>query len=56
VRKLPHAGIVRLVGLPAVQQAEVTLRVLQLHGADLTSGAIVTAEAGRLRVRLSTSV
>jgi hypothetical protein len=32
----------------------VALRVLQLHGADLTSGAIVTAEAGRLRVRLST--
>jgi uncharacterized protein (DUF433 family) len=44
----------RLVGLSAVQQAEVALRVLQLHGADLTSGAIVTAEAGRLRVRLST--
>jgi predicted nuclease of predicted toxin-antitoxin system len=54
VRELPHAGIVRLVGLSAVQQAEVTLRVLQLHGADLAASAIVTAEAGRLRVRLST--
>jgi hypothetical protein len=27
----------------------VTLRVLQLRGADLAAGAIVTAEAGRLR-------
>ena len=54
VRELPHAGIVRLVGLSAVQQADVTLHVLQLHGADLATGAIVTAEAGRLRVRLPT--
>ena len=54
VRELPHAGIVRLVGLSAVHQAEMTLRVLQLHGADLAAGAIVTAEAGRLRVRLPT--
>lgn len=36
----------------ALQQAEVTLRVLESHGADLASGAIVTAEAARLRVRL----
>jgi len=52
VRGLPHAGILRLVGMSALQQAEVTLRVLESHGADLASGAIVTAEAGRLRVRL----
>lgn len=54
VRELPHAGIVRLVGFSATHQAEMTLRVLQLHGADLAAGAIVTAEAGRLRVRLRT--
>jgi predicted nuclease of predicted toxin-antitoxin system len=48
---LPHAGILRLVGLSALQQAEVTLRVIQAHGADLAAGAIVTAEPGRLRVR-----
>jgi predicted nuclease of predicted toxin-antitoxin system len=52
VRELPHTGILRLVGLSAVQQAEVTLRVLDAHGADLTIGAIITAEAGRLRLRL----
>ena len=36
------------------KDADVTLHVLQLHGADLATGAIVTAEAGRLRVRLPT--
>ena len=52
VRELPHAGILRPVGLSALQQAEVTLRVIQTHGADLAAGAIITAQAGRLRVRL----
>jgi predicted nuclease of predicted toxin-antitoxin system len=52
VRDLPHAGIIRLVGLSALQQAEVTLRVVESHGPDLAAGAILTAEFGRLRVRL----
>jgi predicted nuclease of predicted toxin-antitoxin system len=52
VRGLPHAGILRLVGLSALQQAEVTLRVVQTHGTELAAGAIITAEAGRLRLRL----
>jgi predicted nuclease of predicted toxin-antitoxin system len=52
VRELPHAGILRLVALSALQQAEVTLRVIEAHGTDLAAGAIITAEAGRLRVRL----
>jgi hypothetical protein len=30
----------------------VTLAVVEAHGTDLAAGAIVTAEAGRLRVRL----
>lgn len=49
---LPHAGILRLVGLSARQQAEVMLKVLEAHGDDLAAGAIITAEAGRLRLRL----
>ncbi len=52
VRELPHAGILRLVGSSARQQAEVTLKVLEGHATDLAGGAIITAEAGRLRVRL----
>jgi predicted nuclease of predicted toxin-antitoxin system len=53
VRELPHAGILRLVGLSARQQAEVTLRVLEVHANELAKGAIVTAEVGRLRVRIA---
>jgi len=52
VRDLPHAGILRLVGLSSRQQVDVTLRVLAAHGADLQRGAILTAESGRLRIRL----
>ncbi len=52
VRELPHAGILRLVGLSSRQQADVTLQVIADHGADLASGAIITAETGRLRLRL----
>ena len=40
------------VGLAALQQAEVTLQVVAAHAADLAAGAIITAEAGRLRVRV----
>jgi predicted nuclease of predicted toxin-antitoxin system len=51
VRGLPHAGIIRLVNIPARQQAAVCTHVLGLHGAELLQGAIVTVEAGRLRIR-----
>ena len=51
VRGIPHAGIVRLVNISALQQASVCLRVLSLHGKDLEGGAIVTVEPGRIRVR-----
>lgn len=47
----PHCGIVRLVNLAAGEQARVCSRVLDLYGEELLKGAIVTAEAGRLRIR-----
>ena len=50
-RGMPHAGIIRLVGFPARQQAIACIRVLALHGLELQQGAIVTAEPGRLRIR-----
>jgi predicted nuclease of predicted toxin-antitoxin system len=50
-RKLPHHGIVRLVGFSARQQAAVCLDVLLRHGDEMLTGAIVTAEPGRLRIR-----
>jgi predicted nuclease of predicted toxin-antitoxin system len=52
VRGLPHAAILRLVGMSSLLQADVTLRVIEAHGADPAAGASITAEAGRLRVRL----
>jgi predicted nuclease of predicted toxin-antitoxin system len=47
-----HCGILRLVGISARQQAAVCQQVLAAHGPELASGAIITAEAGRLRIRL----
>jgi len=46
-----HCGILRLVNISARQHAKVCLHVFALHGPELESGAIVTAESGRLRVR-----
>ncbi len=51
VHRIAHSGIIRLVDLSLKRQAAVCLRVLDLHGAELKAGAIVTAEPGRLRVR-----
>ncbi len=51
VRGVPHSGIVRLVSIAARQQAPVCQRVISLHGVELLTGAIVTAEPGRLRIR-----
>lgn len=51
LRGASHCGIVRLVNFRAEQQATVCLQVLAAHGEDLRSGAIITAEPGRLRIR-----
>ena len=50
---IPHCGIVRLVDFSARQQGSVCQRCLAAYGAELTTGAIVTAEPGRLRFRPS---
>jgi len=55
VRGMPHAGIIRLVNLGARQQASACLRIIDLHGEDLKSGAIITAEPNRLRIRLGSA-
>ena len=47
----PHSGIIRLVNFPLSQHAAVCLGAIAQYGAELTEGAIVTAEPGRLRVR-----
>ena len=51
VHRLPHRGIIRLVGLAAAQQGTVTAEVLAKYSEELSAGAIVTVEATRVRVR-----
>lgn len=51
VGQKPHCGIVRLVDIRSLRQGRVCLHVLQVHGPELSEGAIVTAEPGRLRIR-----
>jgi predicted nuclease of predicted toxin-antitoxin system len=46
----PHSGIIRLVNIAAQNQAKVCEQVLAIHGSELQSGAIVTAQPGRLRI------
>ena len=50
-RNLPHYGIVRLVNISACQQGAICQQVLAQYGDELTRGAIVTVEAGRVRIR-----
>jgi len=51
VQRVPHAGIIRLVGCQALAQGAKIAEVLDGFSADLLQGAIVTAEPGRVRVR-----
>lgn len=51
VRGLPHAGIIRLVGFSARQQAKACQQILERYGAELEASAIVTVELGRVRIR-----
>ena len=53
VRERPHSGIIRLVNLSAKQQASACLHVINLHGDELKSGAIITVEPHRIRIRSS---
>ena len=52
LRGKPHYGILRLVNFSAHQQAVVCRQVLAAHAVEFASGAIVTAEPGRVRIRL----
>ena len=51
VRQRPHSGIIRLVNFSFRLQGTVCLQILTAHSNELESGAIVTAEPGRLRIR-----
>jgi predicted nuclease of predicted toxin-antitoxin system len=51
LQKIPHSGIVRLVDLSLKQQVQVSDTVLRLYENELLSGAIVTADSKRVRIR-----
>lgn len=51
VHRVPHCGIVRLVALSTSQQVEMCLAVLARYASQLEAGAIVTADARRIRLR-----
>lgn len=50
-RGMPHHGIVRLVGIRAMDQGSVTAIVLANYKDVLSRGGIVTVEPSRVRVR-----
>lgn len=53
LRKRPHCGIVRLVCVRASDQGRACIEVLERYGRELTAGALVTVEPGRVRVRVT---
>ena len=46
-----HCGILRLVDFPSSQQGPACLHILGAFGEELKSGALITAEPGRVRIR-----
>jgi predicted nuclease of predicted toxin-antitoxin system len=51
-RNLPHCGIVRLVNIRGLQQGAICQQVLTQYADELNRAAIITVEAGRVRIRL----
>jgi len=51
VHGIPHSGILRLVLFPSRQQGIVALRILARYGEELASGAIITVDSDRVRIR-----
>lgn len=50
-RNLPHCGIVRLVDISVRRQGAVCLQVINIYAEELLRGAVLTVEAGRVRIR-----
>ena len=51
MRGMAHSGILRLVNISTRQQAKICLHILVHYGQELQAGALVTAEADRIRIR-----
>ncbi len=51
VQEMVHVGLIRLVGFRANDQGPALVRLLKTYEAELTAGAILTAQPWRVRVR-----
>jgi predicted nuclease of predicted toxin-antitoxin system len=51
VHEQPHGGIIRLVNWSIRRQPAICFTLLDRYAVDLLTGAIVTAEPGRIRIR-----
>ena len=51
VKKIPHRGIIRLVDIPAREQANVILRLIYHYSDILLKGAILTVDQKKVRIR-----
>jgi predicted nuclease of predicted toxin-antitoxin system len=49
----PHHGILRLVNLNTRQQASICEKILEKYSDELFSGAIITVDSRRVRIRSS---
>lgn len=56
LRRQTHAGIVRLVNIPAREQGPICVIAFGQYQKELQSGAIVTVERSRVRIRKADSV
>ncbi|MBI4646995.1 MAG: DUF5615 family PIN-like protein [Bacteroidia bacterium] len=53
VKGASHCGILRLVNFSSKKQGSICLHILNSHGKDLQKGALITAQPGLIRIRLS---
>ena len=51
LRRLPHYGILRLLGFRATEQGSACQRVLAAYADDLRAGGILVVEPTRVRIR-----
>jgi predicted nuclease of predicted toxin-antitoxin system len=51
VRGAPHRGLIRVAGLRGPDQGPAIVEVLRVYQADLSTAAILTVSADRVRVR-----
>lgn len=53
IRKIPHHGIIRLVGFRAREQAPICAEAVKKYYELLMNGGIVTMQPGRARIKLA---